>query len=77
MVPRLKVDLEGWKMIKEKEKSKQEEYLHKEAEDSLQEKDLKRKHCGNNRKHKRRRLELLKGLGSTIHPPGRRTSWAT
>ena len=42
-VPRLKVDLEGWKAIQEHKETNVEKHLETEAEDSLQERNLKRK----------------------------------
>ena len=63
-VPRLRVDLEEWKANKEQEKENHVEDQDFEAENSLQERDLKRKpgEILKNRP-KRMRLEPLMGWG--------------
>ena len=65
-VPRVKVDFEEWKTSKEQERSGQEEnhHLEKELENSLQERDLKRKSEEKLKSRpKRLRLEPLVGWG--------------
>ena len=71
-VPRLRVDLEGWKVEQNTKKTaSQEEGLNNsrdmEAEASLQEREVKRKTPDlsdqNTRKSKRRKLELLNNWG--------------
>ena len=65
-VPRLRVDLEGWKKAKEQEVSIQTEGEQgNEVEEDLQERDLKRKSNKDNnvRKTKKRKMERLVGRG--------------
>ena len=73
-VPRLKVDLEGWKAEQNsKEVASQEEGVNNsrdnEAENSLQERDIKRKTPDlpdpDTRRSKRRKLELLNNWGES------------
>ena len=72
-VPRLRVDLEGWRKAKEQEVSIQREGEQgNEVEEDLQERDLKRKSNKDNnvRKTKRRKMERLVGWGENSSHQG-------